>query len=97
MNKQIKISIDETQYLEIQEFARKDGMAVDEWIADAAIKVKDDRRKAIEDKLRAVHETIEKASQYNFPAPDIEVMLEEIEAGYRTGWPEELEKDQPLL
>ena len=93
MNKQVKVSIDETQYLEIREFARKDGMAVDEWIAEAAIKVKDDRLKAIEDKLRAVHETIEKASQYNFPAPDIEVMLEEIEAGCRSGWPEELEKD----
>ena len=93
MNKKIQISIDETQYLEIQEFARKDGMAVDDWIAKAAIKVKDDRRKRIEDRLRAVNETIEKASQYNIPAPDIEVMLEEIEAGYRTGWPEEIEKD----
>ena len=93
MNKKIQISIDETQYLEIQEFARKDGMAVDDWIAKAAIKVIDDRRKRIEDRLRAVNETIEKASQYNIPAPDIEVMLEEIEAGYRTGWPEEIEKD----
>ena len=41
--------------------------------------------KSVEEKLRA----IEKASKYDFPTADIDVMLQEIEeGGRRSGYPE---------
>ena len=77
MTKRLQVLLDEDEYQEIQTVARTQRMTVAEWVRQTLRKAKATQPKSVEAKLRA----IEKASRYNHPTADIDVMLREIEEG----------------
>ena len=79
MAKRLQIVLSDEEYLEVQAVARKQGLTVAGWVRQALRKARNGQSGVAEAKLRA----IAKASQYEFPTADIDVMLEEIESGYR--------------
>ena len=79
MTKRLQITLSDEEYLEIEGVARKQRLTVAEWVHQELSKAKDGYPGTVEAKLRA----IAKASQYEFPTANIDVMLEEIELGYR--------------
>jgi hypothetical protein len=52
-------------------------MSMAEWVRQSLRSARDNQKKTVESKLRAIAE----ASRYQFPTADIEVMLQEIEQG----------------
>ena len=79
MTKRLQVLMDEDELRSIQRLARKDRMTTAEWVRQRLREARDDRtRSDIATKLAAIG----KASEYRFPVPDIEGMLEEIERGY---------------
>ena len=79
MAKRLQVLLDEEEYREIQGCARGQRLTVAEWVRQALRKARDDSPGRIDAKLRALAD----ASRHEFPTPDIEVMLEEIESGRR--------------
>jgi hypothetical protein len=80
MSKRLQVLLDEQELQDVREAARRQGVPVSEWVRRA---LRDAQRREprgdIDRKLRA----LDKAMQYEFPAPDIDQMLAEIEQGYR--------------
>ena len=74
MPKRLQVLIDEDEYLEIQEAARKQGMNVSKWIRSVLRKEIAYRPRSAEAKLRAIGD----ASRHSYPTADIEAMLREI-------------------
>lgn len=70
--------VDEREYAEIQDAARRDGMTVSEWVRQATRSARRDRSPG-----DAAHklEAIRRAAEYEFPVGDIDQMLAEIEDG----------------
>ena len=79
MTKRLQVLLDEEEYEEIQDAARRRRMTLAEWVRQALRRAKSDDPGAVEAKLRV----IAMASRLEFPTADIEVMLREIEAGQR--------------
>ena len=79
MPKQLQVLLDEEEYLEIQDVARRQRLSVSEWVLQALRKALDDQPGTAEAKLRA----IANASRHRFPTTDAEDMLREIESGRR--------------
>ncbi len=79
MTKRLQITLSDEEYLEIEGVARKQRLTVAEWVRQELSKAKGGYSGTVEAKLRA----IAKASQQEFPTANIDVMLEEIESGYR--------------
>ncbi len=79
MTKRLQVLIEEEEYLEIQAVARRQRVTLAEWVRQALRKARGDHPGAVEAKLRAIAD----ASRHEFPTADIEVMLQEIEAGQR--------------
>ena len=79
MTKRLQVLLDEEEYAEIQDVARRQRVTLAEWVRQALRRAKSDDPGAVEAKLRA----IAMASRHSFPTADIEVMLREIEAGQR--------------
>jgi cobalamin-dependent methionine synthase I len=79
MMKRLQIILSDEEYLEIEGVARKQRLTVAEWVHQELRKAKGGYSGTVEAKLRA----IAKASQYEFLTADIDVILEEIESGYR--------------
>ncbi len=75
--KRLQVLLDEHEYIEIQYIARRQRMTVAEWVRQALRKAKDEHPRTIEAKLRAIAE----ASMHEHPTADIDVMLQEIDAG----------------
>ena len=80
MQKRLHVLLDEEDYREIQSLARQQRITVSEWVGQALRKARDDHRRAVDAKLRAIAD----ASRHRFPTADIDKMLSEIEAGSRT-------------
>jgi hypothetical protein len=84
MSKRLQVLLDEEEFDELREAARRQGMPVSEWVRQA---IREARRREpggdVESKLRAVRE----AMKHEFPAPDIDQMNAEIEQGYLSGLP----------
>ena len=82
MAKRLQVILQDREYKEIQRAARARRMSLAEWVRQALSLAR--RREPLTevDKKLAV---IREAAKCNFPAPDIEVMLEEIERGYVSG------------
>lgn len=81
MSKRLQVLLEEAEYREIRRHARQDQMTVAEWVRQVLRAAR--REHPDEDpgqKLSAVHA----AAQHDFPAPDLEQMLAEIERGYAT-------------
>ena len=79
MSKRLQVLLDEEEYLEIQGVARRQRVTVAEWVRQALRKARGDHPGTVEAKLCAIAD----ASRHQFPTADIEVMLQEIEAGQR--------------
>ena len=79
MTKRLQIVLSDEEYLEVQAVAQKRQLTVAEWVRQTLRKATNGQSSVAEAKLQA----IAKASQYEFPTADIDVMLEEIESGYR--------------
>ena len=81
MTKCLQVLLNDEEYEEIRVLARRRRMSMSEWVRQALRSALDDRSEAVRTKLGAIAE----ASRHQFPTADIEVMLQEIEAGRRLG------------
>ena len=79
MLKRLQVLLDEEEYREIQNIARKQGVTLAEWVRQALRQARSDYSDSVADKLRVLSD----AYRYEFPTADIDVMLEEIDAGQR--------------
>ena len=77
MPKRLQVLLDEEEYLEIQDVARRQRVTVAEWVRQALRKARDNQHGTPETKLRAIDD----ASSHRFPTADVGDMLREIEAG----------------
>ena len=77
MVKRLQVLLDEEEYLDFQAVARRQRMSMAEWVRQSLRSARDNQKKTVESKLRAIAE----ASRYQFPTANIEVMLQEIEQG----------------
>jgi len=82
MSKRLQVVMNDQEYNETRELARKNHQTTAEWVRSA---LREARRAADRsnpsEKMRAVHE----AARFSFPVSGIEQMLEEIETGYTGG------------
>ena len=79
MMKRLQVLLEEEEYREVQETARRHQVTVAEWVRQALRKARGSGAEARDAKLRAIAAT----AQHQFPTADIEVMLQEIDAGRR--------------
>ena len=81
MAKRLQVIMQDPEYREIQRAARSRRMSIAEWVRQALAHARRQEPLGdIEKKLAAVRAAV----QHEFPAPDIETMIEEIERGYRS-------------
>jgi predicted 2-oxoglutarate/Fe(II)-dependent dioxygenase YbiX len=81
MSKRLQVLLPDQELAEIQRLARRDRMAVGEWVRRALREARS--RQPINDpevKLKSIRRAVE----YTFPSSDIEQMVHEIEQGYRS-------------
>ena len=79
MPKRLQVLIDEEEYKEIQGVARSQRVTLAEWVRQALRRARSNHPGTVEAKLRVITD----ASRHDFPTADIEIMLQEIEAGQR--------------
>ena len=79
MSKRLQVLLDEEEYKEIQDVARRQRVTLAEWVRQALRQARSDHPGTVEAKLRVITD----ASRHEFPTADIDVMLQEIEAGQR--------------
>ena len=80
MSRRLQVLFGDEEYREIQASARRSRMTVAEWVRQTLRQARRDHPATVEAKLAAVAE----AARHEFPTADIDVMLREIEAGYRS-------------
>jgi len=80
--KRLQVILKDPEYREIQRVARSRHMSIAEWVRQALDLAR--RREPLGSTGKKL-ETIRTATQHNYPVADIDGMLAEIEAGYRTG------------
>ena len=85
MAKRLQVILQDPDYREIQSIARARHMTIAEWVRQALDRAR--RREPIGDVEKKLA-IIRGAAKYNFPAADIDDMLDEIERGYTAGLPE---------
>lgn len=79
MSKRLQVLLDEAEFRELREEARRRGVPVSEWVRGALREARrSEPRGEIEDKLRAIRA----ARKHEFPTADVDQMLAEIERGY---------------
>lgn len=84
MSKRLQVLIEESEYREIARLARARRTTVAAWVREAIQKARASQpSRKTADKLRAIRA----AARHEFPTADIDQMLAEIEAGYRSGLP----------
>ena len=80
MKKRLQVQLDADEYVAVHGAARREGVTVSEWVREALRRAcKDERPQAVEAKLRVIAD----ASRHEFPTADIDIVLQEIEAGRR--------------
>lgn len=85
MSTRLQVLLDEAEFREVREAASRQGVPVSQWVRRALREAcRRERSGDLERKLAA----IERAMQYEAPAPDIDQMLAEIEQGYLEDLPE---------
>ncbi len=79
MSKRLQVLLDEAEYRDLEESARKDQVTVSEWVR-RALRRAGERQPSVEAgrKLEAVRAAVE----HDYPTADIEQMIREIEQGY---------------
>jgi hypothetical protein len=76
----LQVLLPEAEMAEIRKLAKREQLAVGEWVRRALRQVRESRpRQEPQAKLKAVR----RAAGYSFPTADIGQMIEEIERGYQ--------------
>jgi macrodomain Ter protein organizer (MatP/YcbG family) len=79
MSKRLQVVLDAEEWQELQNIARRHRMTVSEWVRRTLREAREREPGGdLDAKLRAVRTAV----HHEFPAPDIEQMLEETERGY---------------
>jgi len=79
MAKRLQVILQDPDYREIRRIARARGMSIAEWVRSAlSLARRNEPSRSVEKKLAALREAV----KYEFPSPDIDTMLAEIEGGY---------------
>lgn len=84
MRKRLQVLLDESDWKEIQQAARRKGTTVAEWVRRT---LRSARRREPVTESRKKLEAVRAATRFSFPTADVGQMLEEIERGYGTGEP----------
>ena len=84
MAKRLQVILQDPEYREIQRAARSQHMSLAAWVRGALAHA---RRQQPDTSSSKKLEAIARAVQHEYPTADIDHMLAEIEAGYRTGTP----------
>ena len=82
MAKRLQVILQDPEYREIQRAARSQRMSLAEWVRRALESAR--RQQPVGSGSKKL-ESIRLAAQHEFPSAEIDQMLAEIEAGYRTG------------
>lgn len=82
MAKRLQVILKDPEYKEIQRVARSRRMSIAEWVRQALDLA---RRQEPMGSIGKKLETIQTATQHDYPVSDIDGMLAEIEAGYGPG------------
>ncbi|MEP6961117.1 MAG: antitoxin [Acidobacteriota bacterium] len=79
MSKRLQVLLTDAEMAEIQQFAKREQIPVGEWVRRTLRQAREQKStKDPELKRQAIRE----AMKHSYPAPDIEQMNREIEAGY---------------
>jgi hypothetical protein len=79
MSKRLQVLLDADEWEALQQIARRHRTTVSDWVRRT---LREAREREPGGDLDAKLRAIRTAARYEFPAPDIEQMLEEIERGY---------------
>ncbi len=80
MSQRLQVLLDEAEFAEIRRVARRHRMTVAEWVRQALRAARQDEPSVKPERKLAV---VRGAARASYPTADLEVMLEEIERGYR--------------
>ena len=81
MSKRLQVILQDPEYRAIQRAARSAHLSLAEWVRRT---LESARRHEPEGSSSRKLEVIRLAAQHEYPTADIDQMLEEVEAGYRT-------------
>jgi hypothetical protein len=81
----MQVLIEEQEFRRMQRIAREQGLTLAEWVRQSLREAS--RREPLGDPGRKLAH-LRSALRHEFPAPDIEQMIEEIGRGYSAGLPE---------
>lgn len=82
MSKRLQVLLDEEEYREIKEVARRKGLSVSEWVRRSLREARSEE--PVADASRKL-EAVRSAAEHDFPTADVQQMLREIEQGYVDG------------
>ena len=79
MTKRLQVLLEEKEFREIRDTARRNGTSVADWVRQALRAARAKESRSASEKLAA----LDRATRHSFPTADINHMLDEIERGYR--------------
>jgi len=79
VSKRLQVLLEEKEFEEIRQMARRQRTTVAQWVRDA---IREARRRSPAKDRAAKLQAIQRASEHAFPTGDIGQMLAEIERGY---------------
>lgn len=84
MSTRLQVVLDDKELRELQRIAKQQGLTLSEWVRRTLREAK--QRAPAANQARKIA-AVRSAVKHSFPAPNIDIMLEEIERGYRSGVP----------
>ena len=81
MSKRLQVILDDAEYREVRQAARRKGLSVSEWVRRSLRDTRSAEPASDRGKKLAV---VRAATRHNFPTADVAQMLREIEQGYVT-------------
>jgi hypothetical protein len=85
MSTRLQVVLEAKELRDLRRLAKQQGMTLSEWVRQALREAR--RRGPAEDQSRKLA-ALRDAAHHEFPAPEIDLMLEEIEQGYGAGLPQ---------
>lgn len=82
MSKRLQVVVDDAELQRFQRVAARSGVTLAEWVRQVLRRA--EQASAVGDPDRQLS-AIRRAATYDFPAPEIDQMLAEIEQGYSAG------------
>jgi hypothetical protein len=84
MSARLQVVLEDKEFRDVRRLAKAQGMTISEWVRRALREAR--RRGPVHDQARKLA-AIRDATKHEFPAAEIDVMLDEIERGYKAGMP----------